>query len=147
MDKRKFEQEEMDLVERTADSAAEIHHKWTGKGYEVDLIKHEEAIEIIKADLKKEKKIMKEHKIAYGRVQLLKTQIKHLQQACDHALAKFNQDEFMSSKIPYMFHVTERELLFQKTLLEYRYLNMKHTLVDIIDQVVQNGTEVNHECE
>ena len=70
-----------------------------------------------------------------------------MQQACDHSLAKFNQDEFMSSEIPYKFHVTERELLFQKTLLEYRYLNMKHTLVDIIDQVVQNGTEVNHECE
>ena len=143
MDKHKFKQEEMDLVERTAETAAEIdHHYRGGKGITIDPLKHEEAIEIIKNQLKEGKKPMKEHKVAYGRVQLLKTQIKHLQQACDHALAKFNQDEFMSSEIPYMFHVTEKELRFQLNLLEYRYLSAKHTLIDLTDEVANEGTEV-----
>ena len=143
MDKHKFKQEEMDLVERTAETAAEIdHHYRGGKGITIDPLKHEEAIEIIKNQLKEGKKPMKEHKVAYGRVQLLKTQIKHLQQACDHALAKFNQDEFMSNTIPYEFHVTEKELRFQLNLLEYRYLSAKHTLIDLTDEVANEGTEV-----
>ena len=143
MDKHKFEQEEMDLVERTAETAAEIdHHYRGGRGITIDPLKHEEAIEIVKARLEEEKKPMKEHKVNYGRVQLFKTQLSHLKQACDHALAKFNQDEFMSSQIPYKFHVTEKELRFQLNLLEYRYLSAKHTLIDLKDEVVNEGTEV-----
>ena len=145
MDKHKFKQEEMDLVERTAETAAEIdHHYRGGKSVTPTVLEHDEAVGFVKAELKKWKVPMKEHKIVYGRIQLLKTQLRTLHDACNHALAKFNEDELMSSTIPYYFHVTEKEIRFQLNLLEYRYLSVKHTLIDIKDEVVNEGTEVKH---
>ena len=87
---------------------------------------------------------MKEHKVVYGRIQLLKTQLRTLHDACNHAMAKFNEDELMSSTVPYYFQVTEKEVRFQLNLLEYRYLSVKHTLTDIKDEVVNEGTEVKY---
>jgi hypothetical protein len=101
-------------------------------------------VDIIKAQINKGKEPMKEHKVVYGRIQLFKTQVRALRDACEHALAKFDEDELMSSTIPYHFHVTEKEVRFQLNLLEYRYLGAKHTLIDIKDEVVNEGTEVNH---
>ena len=144
MDKHKFKQEELQLVQDTALTAAEIdHHHREGKS-NVTVLEHDEAIVFVKDELEKWKVPMKEHKVVYGRIQLLKTQLRTLRDACEHAMAKFDEEELMSSTIPYYFHVTEKEARFQLNLLEYRYLSVKHTLVDIKDEVVNEGTEVNH---
>ena len=144
MDKYKFEQEELQLVQDTALTAAEIdHHVRDGK-FSITTLEHNEAVDIIKDKLKERKVPMKEHKVVYGRIQLLKTQLRTLTEACNHALAKFNEDELMSSTVPYYFQVTEKEVRFQLNLLEYRYLSVKHTLTDIKDEVVNEGTEVKY---
>ena len=144
MDKHKFKQEEMQLVEDTALTAAEIDHYHRAGKSNVTVLDHNEAVDIVRAQVNKRKEPMKEHKVVYGRIQLLKTQLRTLRDACEHAIAKFDEEELMSSTVPYYFHVTEKEVRFQLNLLEYRYLSAKHTLVDIKDEVVNEGTEVNH---
>ena len=145
MKDHKFKQEEMQLVEDTALTAAEIdHHYRAGKSHVPTVLSHNEVVGYIKAEMNKRKEPMKEHKVLYGRVQLLKTQLRTLRDACEHAMAKFDEDELMSDTIPYHFQVTEKEVRFQLNLLEYRYLSAKHTLTDIKDEVINEGTEVKH---
>ena len=144
MDKYKFEQEELQLVQDTALTAAEIDHHVRGGKFSVTTLDHEEGMKAVRDHLNNGKKPMKEHNVAYGRIQLLKAQLSYLEQACAQALAKFNNDEKMSNTIPYEFHVTEKEVRFNMTLLEYRYLNVKHSLQDIKDEVKKEGKEVDY---
>ena len=144
MKDRKFKQEELQLVQETALTAAEIDHHIRDGKFSVTTLDHEEGMKAVRDHLNNRKEPMKEHKVVYGRIQLLKTQLRNLRDACEHAMAKFDEDEMMSSTIPYYFQVTEKEVRFQLNLLEYRYLSAKHTLVDIKDEIVNEGTEVNH---
>ena len=144
MKDRKFEQEELQLVQETATTAAEIDHHVRGGKFTMTTLDHEEGMKAVRDHLNERKEPMKEHKVVYGRIQLLKTQLRTLHDACNQAIAKFNEDEFMSDTVPYHFHVTEKEIRFQLNLLEYRYLGVKHTLIDIKDEVIKEGKEVDY---
>lgn len=86
---------------------------------------------------------MKECDMIYARVSLLKTQVTYLKQACDHALSIFN-DEEKSCTIPYEFPVKEMDILRIQTHLDYRYRSIEHTLIDMLDEIKQLGSEVDY---